>query len=454
MTTIRSETMPQGVSNRAIPADLLDLAMEEMRVIGVLDSRLGRGSILACGALSTGSANDAIAVLGRGLIPASWRQARGTIDPAGANNGLIWEMIAPGDVGEDLARTKTITYDTAKFLVFAPLAKYVLVYMVAGAGHSVTASGTTITVTFLPGTTTYANVLADWNACAAAVKLATLTGTAGTLPATFEGGTISLSNAPIVEIVQAVATAVDWSATTRILTIGLDLAGGGDTVANILIALAASASGAEYVVQARNVHGSTGLGSVTTAACVSLTGGAGKAMRRAKLTMAQGAHKDLEFEARNAGEDVETIFIRILNVAAADPPTVEVRENYQGSETVKDVRITIRAKVGTSTALHILQAIRDSAAAQYWISARLADGSNGSGATTAFAWTVLGSGADDAALALIAGTVPMTGITTLTDDGFTVWIPALGGSHPATSSAKVQARICGILHEIDVTVIA
>jgi hypothetical protein len=121
---------------------------------------------------------------------------------------------------------------------------------------------------------------------------------------------------------------------------------------------------------------------------------------------------------------------------------------------VKDVRITIRAKVGTSTALHILQALRDSADAMYWISARLADGSNGSGLTTAFAWTVLGSGADDAALALIAGTVPMTGITALTDDGFTVWIPALGGSHPATSSAKVQARICGILHEIDVTVIA
>jgi hypothetical protein len=429
--------------------------MEETRVIGVLDGRLSRGSILACGALSTGSANDAIAVLGRGLIPASWRQARGTIDPTGANNGLIWEMIAPGAVGEDAARTKTITYDTAKSLVFAPQAKYVLVLLVAGIALSVVASGTTITATFVPGTTTYATLKAAWDACAAAVKLATLTGTAGALPATFEGGTLSLSNAPIVEIVQGVATGVAWNATTRMITVSLDIAGGGDTVANIKIALAASATGAQYIVQLRDVHGSTGLGSVTTAACVSLTGGAGKAMRRAKLTMAQGAHKDLELEVRNAGEDVETVFLRLLDVATADPPTVEVREHVNGNTGVVDtVRITVRAKVGTSTALHILQALRDSANAMYWIAARLADGSNGSGLTTAFAWTALGSGSDDAALTLLAGTKAMTGITALTDDGFTAWIPALGGDHPATSSAKVQARICGILHEIDVTVIA
>ncbi len=454
MTTIRSETIPQGLMNRAIPEDLLDLAMEAWRIVGIQDGRLSRGSILSCGALSTGSANDAIAVLGRGLIPANWRQARGTIDPTGANNGLVWEMIAPGDVGEDLARTKTITYDTAKFLVFAPLAKYVLVYLVAGAGHSVTASGTTITVTFLPGTTTYANVLSDWNACAAAVKLATLTGTAGTLPATFEGGTISLSNAPIVEIVQG-ATAVGWNATTRVVTVNVDIAGAGATVAAIKAALAASASGAQYVVQVRDVHGSSAAGTVDSAACVSLTGGEGKAMRRAKLTMAQGAHKDLEFEQRNPGQDVETIRIRVVNVAAADPPTVEVREHLaDNTGVVEEVHITVKAKVGTSTALHILRALRDSADTMYWISARLADGSNGSGLTTAFAWAILADGSDDAAVSVLAGTKAMTGITALTDDGFTVWIPALGGSHPATSSAKVQARICGILHEIDVTVIA
>jgi hypothetical protein len=50
--------------------------------------------------------------------------------------------------------------------------------------------------------------------------------------------------------------------------------------------------------------------------------------------------------------------------------------------------------------------------------------------------------------------VPATGVIALTDDAITVNLPALGGTHLAASSLVVQARIGGVLHQMNAVVIA
>jgi hypothetical protein len=457
---MRTETTPPLVLGLAEPETLSDVVDASFKAINGIDAGLGRGRLLAAPTISTGT-GASYAFLGRDLIPAGWRQARGEIDPTGANNGLIWEAVQPGDSSDDALWPRTITYDTAKTLVFTPLQIGVIVALVAGVAVDLSVSGKTCTITFIAGTTTKAEVLsllagtlagmtaAQILAATAASLLFTCTGTTGTLPSTFEGGTVSLSPAVLVQYVQAGSTAVSWSTTTRIVTVGLDIAGGGDSVANILSALAASASGAQYVVQTRNSHTSTGAGDVTTAKCASLTGGAGKAMRKAYLLMAQGSNKDLLLTTRECGSDARQVEIALVDVTAADPPTVSVDADTGGS-----VIIRINEKAATTTAAQILQALRDSTAAMRWISVRLAPGSSGAGCPAAFAATALTDGYDAAGVECSAGTLAATGITALSDDGFTATIGALGATMPAGSTVAVLLRVGNALHQISAAVVA
>jgi hypothetical protein len=435
--------------------DLLPALMlawfEIMRLESARDGALGRGKLLYGPSLSTGGANPGVVFSGRGLIPPGFRQGRGTIDPTGANNGLVWECIDPGDSGDLTPMTREITYAAGLHLSYAPLHPGVTISLVPGIARSLMVNTAMLTAvqTFIAGVTTYAQLAADWAADYEATQLAIFTGDAGTLPAYFSGGVLYLSRAILVQYIpNGGATAVSWNATTRTVTVGIDIAGAGDSVAAIKAALAASATGAFYVVQVRNLYGSSGAGNVTVSGLANLIGGTGKAMRHGVLTMAQAGNKDLEFERVDFGDDALPVQVGLISDATAEPPVVEV------VETGSDVLIKVRAKILTATALHIRQALRDSAEAMDWIRVRLADGSNGSGTPAAFALTALGAADDAAAVEFLAGTVPATGVIALTDDAITVNLPALGGTHPAASSLVVQARIGGVLHQMNAVVVA
>lgn len=312
-----------------------------------------RGRLTGCGQISTGGGGANVAFTARSLISGGWKQARVEIDPTGANNGLIWEAIAPG----------------------------------------------------------------------------------------VEANTIQ------VEYVDnAGATAVDWNATTRVITVGYNVGGGGDTVANVKTALAASASGAQYVVQVRDSHGSTGGGTLTAAyTAVYLTGGTGSVSQRAVLTMAQAGNKDLEFEAVDYGEDAKTVYMVLVNDATADPPTVAV------SEAAASVTITVSAKIGTSTALHIRQALRDSADAMKWIHVRLADGSSGAGLPAAFTAAALTAPFGTDGFTARVGSL-VANVQTLTDDGGT--FDCATGVGTAGDTVELVLVCCGIEHRITAAVVA
>lgn len=109
-------------------------------------------------------------------------------------------------------------------LRFTPNAQNVTVSITIGAGPvAVAAVGNAIQVTALQaGTTTYANLLAAWNAAAGVLDLATLTGDAGTFPATYTGmSSTALSTTRIAEGVGLTGLCTDgvWRP-VRLLTDG------------------------------------------------------------------------------------------------------------------------------------------------------------------------------------------------------------------------------------------
>lgn len=422
---------------------------------------LSRGRLLASPELSTGSANTATTFTGENLIPFGWRQARATLDLTGDNNGVVVKMIPPGVAGEDRPRARTVEYYAAHTMTFTPLVQAVVqVYLVSGAAPDIDINGTTVVLTYLAATTTVTDLIAllagtftgetdaQLEAARQARALLTMTGTAGTIPATFEGGLISLTDAPLIEVVQAAVTAVDWNATTRVVTIGLDIGTAGDSLANVKAALAASASGAMLVVQLADVYGSSGAGDITTSGVVSLTGGrANESVRRGVLVMAQGTNKDLAFDALDTGPDATPISIELVNLTTADPPTVDVFENDES------VAIRVYAKVGTSTAAQILAVLRESEAAMDWITVRLADGSSGAGAPAAFGPTMLAWSADALALDVRVGSLPGA-VTALCEDSLTVDIAALGATHPADSTVNVFVRVGNAVYQTTGFVVA
>lgn len=426
---------------------------------------LARGRLTAGVELSTGSANDGVVFAGRNLIRPGWRQARGTIDPTGANNGLEWRRIVPGRFTEDVAAAVTVHYDGAKAIALTPLDydRILRALMVPGASDDISVSGDEVTFGFVAGTTTYADLAellagtltgmtaAQKAHAARARRLFTMSGTAGTLPATWEGCDVRLARCAMVEYVQAAATAVDWDGATGVVTVGLDLSGGGDSVANIKAALAASASGANHVVQVADAFGSSGAGDITTGYSMSLSGGLGECDGVARLRMAQGSNKDLDFDTRAFGADRDEVAVAMVNDSSASPPVVDVTRNQVRA------LVRVRMKQGTSTALHILHALRASAEAMGLISANLAPGSTGAGTPTAFAETRLlgdvSSARAEAYADAAAGTVPGE-LVGLTDDAVTVDFAALGATHPADSLVDVYFRLCGIEYHTVATVVA
>lgn len=84
------------------------------------------------------------------------------------------------------------TYATSKTITWTPLKTGASVVLVPGAARALKVVGRTATITFVAGTTTYAQIAADWAALPAAVAMATIAGTAGTLPVGYAGETVEL----------------------------------------------------------------------------------------------------------------------------------------------------------------------------------------------------------------------------------------------------------------------
>lgn len=253
-------------------------------------------------------------------------------------------------------------------------------------------------------------------------------------------------NGITVTYADSVLGTVVWDATARTVTCNIDVTGAGMSVANLQTALAASATGAQYVVQARNSYGSSGAGTIDATATAVLAGGTGTTSARYVLTRAEGANKDLEFEAVDHGANAKTVTMSYVHSAGMTTlPTVAVTE---GASTVA---IAVTATIATHTALHILQALRDSDDAMEWIHARLADGSNGSGTPAAFAATALTAPhGTDGFTARIGGLT--ANVQSLTDAGGTFDCATGVG----TAGDTVQFVLCvgGVEHQIAAAVVA
>lgn len=252
-------------------------------------------------------------------------------------------------------------------------------------------------------------------------------------------------NAITVRYIQGVGTAVGYAA--GVVTVEMDFLGGGDTAANVLTALAASATGAQYVVQAAHAHGSSGAGTITAAmAATALTGGVGKAMRRATLTTAMaGANNDLTLLARRFGAGEKTVYFSIVDLASADPPTVAVTEG------ATDVQVVVSAKIGTSTATQVIKALRDSVDAMAWLSVRVAQGNTGAGTVAALTATALADGGEGAGAEAWAAGVAGS-IQSITDTGIVVDWPALA-TLSNNNVCVVRFRIGNAVYEMSVPVV-
>ena len=258
----------------------------------------------------------------------------------------------------------------------------------------------------------------------------------------------------IVYVNNGAGTAESWAASTRTVTVALNLAGGGDTLANVAAALAGSATGAQYVVQLRYAYGNSGAGNVTTADTQLLAGGTGVELLAGSLIFAEAANKDIEFVRRDVGLDAKPVYVSYVHLGGMTTlPTVAV------TEIAARVDIVVTATIATHTAAHILQALRDSADAQKWISCRLAYGNSGAGTPAAHAATLIpdtvgttydsgatGGQANDEGIPISIGDLIPVHLQTLTDDGFT--FDQAAGVGAAGTAVQVRVRICGVTYEL------
>lgn len=136
------------------------------------------------------------------VTSANARAVSVTTDGAVATAALLASGSPSAITGVSALMPEAVThiYDTGKTLTFTPKVNGVTVSIATGAGPvAVAAVGNAISVTALQvGVTTYANLLAAWNAAAGVTDLATLTGTAGTFPGGYAGmTTTALANTRI-----------------------------------------------------------------------------------------------------------------------------------------------------------------------------------------------------------------------------------------------------------------
>lgn len=255
-------------------------------------------------------------------------------------------------------------------------------------------------------------------------------------------------------------TAVAWDDATRTVTVGLDIAGAGDTAANVVAALAASATGAQYVVQTRYPYGLTGAGTIDEAvAATPLAGGTGVELLQGGLGVVVGANRDYEWIRRDAGLDSKPVSVSITNLGGMTTlPTVVV------TETNLAVTVAVTATIATHTVANLIQAIHDSAAASEWVDIRLAMGHNGTGVLTAYAATLIPDsiitnqdslavgGEVPECVPCAVGNLAIGAVQNLTNDGFTLDIAA--GAGAAGTTVMLRTRICGVVYEIPVVTVA
>jgi phage tail sheath gpL-like len=93
---------------------------------------------------------------------------------------------------------ESLTYETGKTISWIPNVADVTVNLNAGTPLSLTVTGTTATIVYIPNTTTYAEIAALWEASATAKALATIYGTHGVLPTGYTGNhALSLNDGTI-----------------------------------------------------------------------------------------------------------------------------------------------------------------------------------------------------------------------------------------------------------------
>jgi hypothetical protein len=100
---------------------------------------------------------------------------------------------------------RTLTYDVGKQMTFASLGIDCGYSILPAAGLALSVVGEDVVITFLPGTTTLANVQAALAADPVAKEMLSLTGTAGTLPVGWAGGVGKLYNDLYAEAVAMLA---------------------------------------------------------------------------------------------------------------------------------------------------------------------------------------------------------------------------------------------------------
>jgi len=243
-----------------------------------------------------------------------------------------------------------------------------------------------------------------------------------------------------IEYVLAGATAVVYNPATRVATVTLN---GGTATANQVIAALAVSATAQYVLMAANSYGHTGAGVINAAsAAANMTGGTGRALRRASLTTAMGGGGEILFEARVPGREGNNISVAFVDTGVVYPTVA-----------VSGRAITINMDAGVTTITNTLAALRASDAAMRLVSARLVYGGAGAGTTAAAAAANLTNGLDGTGVIARAGDL-LGNVLVITEDQITVDWDALGATSPAGSSTVMEVDVCGVKHSFYVPVVA
>lgn len=360
--------------------------------------------------LDHAGANATMTVLGRGFIPPGWRQAHVNIDPAGANNGLEWTAVQPGDDGDSL---------------------YVE-YVNNGGATLVTCVNTNNN-----GAITAPNILTSATLAARAIHVGseiTITGSANGNNGVYK--IIGVTSATVVRVspnfVAAEGAGFVWTHQTNVVTVSCNLAGGAVTALAVIAGLAASADGAMNLVMARNIFPSTGAGFVAVAvAATALSDGEGSALRCAQVTMGTAANSGIIWKARFPGLTGEQVSVTYrTGLGGGLLPVI----------TLTGFDIDVFMLAGATTAANILQAMERSDA-RHFVEAIPVYNSNNTGLPGALAVKNLIRGADGTAVRATAGGLDGT-IRTVTDGTIVMAFAALAAS-AADEFVDLEINICG-----------
>lgn len=216
------------------------------------------------------------------------------------------------------------------------------------------------------------------------------------------------------------------------------------SAANAIIAAVAASATVSAVVQPVNEFGSTGVGVIILAsAAANLAGGTGRALRRAFLDVnPAGANNGIRYESRVPGLPGNDVTIAYTVGGVGVAPIV----------TVVGKAVSVSVDVGVTTALQVIAAINESAAAKRLVSARLLYGETGAGTFAgAVAAAALANGADGTAVRFVAGGLAGT-FSNITDTTATVSVAALAES-AVDEIAMVELDICGYVFEWQAAVV-